>query len=187
MAEILCPQCLQHKTVANGAFNRAMKLNKPIYCGRECAGRARRKGYTAEEKRAIKAAYDAKRRVDLADRLKAEKREYHKATYDPVKAAEYRKTRMAFHKAYCRRPEYVAWKQQYDREYRAREYGEFAECYLLVMDIRREALSQQTDYEIRLAAGTLNKSTKRRRDYERTYGNHPEIGALGNIDPVKGR
>ena len=187
LTEIICPQCLQRKTISTGAFNQANKLNAPIYCGRECAGLARRKGYTDDEKRAMKAAYDANRRTAIGDRLRAEKREHHKRTYDPIAAAEYRKGRMEFHKEYCRRPEYVAWKQQYDREYRAREYGEFAECYLLVMDIRQEALSQQTDYEIRLAAGTLNKSTKRKRDYERTHGNHPEIGALGNIEPIEGR
>jgi hypothetical protein len=38
-------------------------------------------------------------------------------------AAEYRKQRMHLHVEYCRRPEYRAWKREYDRKYRAKEFG----------------------------------------------------------------
>lgn len=181
-----CPHCGMDAKARSSAFNRAARRGAPIYCGRVCAGLGRRKNRSADELRAAKAAYDAARRIELADRLRAEKAEYHRQTYDPAKAAIVRKARMPKHVEYCRQPEYRAKKVEYDREYRSREYGEFAECYLLTLAIRREALSQMTDYEIRQAAGTLNKSLQRKREYERTHSNKSEIGALGHVEPTQG-
>ena len=57
--------------------NRACSIGAPLYCGKECAGLARRVSKSAEQKRAEKAAYDAERRVLLADRIKAEKADYY--------------------------------------------------------------------------------------------------------------
>ena len=179
-AERLCPQCGEEFWRRQGEFNRADRAGLKVYCGRECAGFGRRKNKTAAEKLVEKAKYDADRRERMADILKAEKAEHHRRTYDPAKAAIVRKARMPKHVEYCRRPEYKAKKQAYDVQRRAAEFGEFAECYLLMLTIRDECLKIQTDYEIRQSAGTLCKTTKRRRDYERSFGNKPEIGALGN-------
>lgn len=149
-----CAHCGVMATTASGAFNRAQKAGAPLYCGRECAGLGRRKGKSLEQRKAEKSAYDAARRVELADRIKAEKREYHLRTYDPVKAAEVRKRRMPYHVEYCRTPEYREWKREYDRKYRAsKEYGEFAECFLLVMDIRAECLSPDDSLRNQLRQG----------------------------------
>jgi hypothetical protein len=183
MVRFTCPQCRCFGEQAVGAVNRAAKRGAPVYCGRECAGLARRgPEKSPEQRKAEKSAYDAKRRVAIADRLKAEKRAYHLRTYDPVKAAVERKKRMPKHVEYCRRPDYVAWKREYDRQYRAREYGEFSDCYLLVMDIRNECLSQQSDYEIRMSKGTFGKCQQRKRDYDRLDREEPEIGPLGNLE-----
>jgi len=184
--QIQCGHCGKNKTVTMSAYGRANRDGRPLFCGRGCAGIARRSGKDTETKRAEKAAYDAARRIALKDEIKAAKREYYQRTRDPQKEAAARKIRMPAHVEYCRRPEYREWKRQYDRDYRAREYGEYADCFLLVMDIRREALSQATDYEIRQAAGTLGKSQQRKREYDRTNRNKPEIGTVGHAELPKG-
>lgn len=178
-----CSRCGNETNRPTGHVNRARARGDNLYCSRACSGFARRTGKTVEERKAEKSAYDREYRKRDPEELKARKAAYHKATYDPAKAAVERKAKSAQHAEYCRRPEYRQWKKAYDRQYRAnKEYGEFADCFLLVMDIREECLSRMTDYEIRLEKGTLNKSTKRRRDYERSICNSPEIGTLGNLE-----
>jgi hypothetical protein len=178
---VSCAYCGSQFEAERGAINRAAARNARVFCSRSCSGRARRIDATSEQRRAAKAEYDRQRRVKLADELRATKAEYHRRTYDPAKAAEVRKRRMPKHVEYCRRAEYRAWKAQYDAFYRAKkEYGEFAECHLIAMQIRTECLERATDEEIRAASGTLNKKLNRRREYERTHSNKPEIGALGN-------
>ena len=172
LVALLCPICGGAFAVQNRAHNRAVGRGAREYCGRACAGVARRSEASKPERVAAKAAYDAAYRAARAGEIKAAKAALHKATYDPAKAAVIRKARASWHNEYCRRPEYVAWKRDYDREYRAEnEYGEFAECFLLAMDIREECLAQASDEEIRRQAGTFNKSQQRKRDYARTYSN----------------
>jgi len=148
---------------------------------------ARRKNKSEALRREEKRLYDIEYRRKNRASLKAKKAAYFKRTYDPQKAAVERKKRSSKHVEYCRRTEYREWKRQYDRRYRAeKEYGEFADCFLLVMDIRNECLSQQSDYEIRLSKGTLNKRLKRKRDYERSLRKEPETGPLGHVEPRQG-
>ena len=176
-----CPQCgCAFKADASRA-NRAARIGSPLHCGKVCAGVARRKGKTTDQKRAEKAAYDAAYRAKNAEMLRVKKARYHEETYDPQQAAIARKRRMPWHVEYCRRPEYREKKQVYDQKHRAEKtYGDFAECFLLVMKIRGECLEQSTDYDIRQSGGTLNKKLKRRMDYDRTHSNKLEIGSLGN-------
>lgn len=176
-----CDHCSGVFDVSTGHYNRAKARKARLFCSRECSGLGRRVDRSDAEKKRLKAEYDRSRRERLADLIKAEKAAYYQRTKDPKKEAEARKKRMPRHVEYCRRPEYVKWKREYDRLYRAKKhYGEFAECFLLTQDIRQECLERQTDYEIRLAAGTLNKSQQRKRDYARSYSNQPEAGSLGN-------
>lgn len=153
------------------AVNRASRAGAPIYCTRECAGIARRlkNPPTEAERKAAKAEYDAIYRADPTRRArkKALNRARHLATYDPVKAAAERKAKMPRHVEYCRRPEYRAWKSQYDRRHRAsKEFGEFWESALLILDLQTEVLSRASRYEIDLQSGTINKKQQRRRDYD---------------------
>jgi hypothetical protein len=186
--KITCAHCGKESDKPTGAVNRARKAGMPLYCDRACAGLARRAApKSAAQKKAEKRAYDAARRIELAQELKAKKAEYHKRTYDPAKAAEERKRRMPSHVEYCRRPEYRAWKREYDRQYLAKkDYGEFWECHLLALDIREEALRQSSDYDIRLSKGGIAKTQQRRRDYERfrradADGEELEVGPLGDL------
>lgn len=186
--KVKCAHCGTVTEKPNGAVNRANKIGAPIYCDRRCAGMGRRKPQrTVEEMKALKAAYDRDYRARNIDRIKAEKKAYYAANHDREKERAYRQKTMQRHVEYCRRPEYREYKRQYDRMYRAKkEYGDLAECFLLVMDIRAECLSQQTDYEIRFSKGTLNKRQQRKRNYERTLREEPEVGPLGNLELRQG-
>lgn len=187
LTQIECAYCGCLVFKQAGVVNRARRICAPIYCGRACAGLGRRNGKTIEERRAEKKEYDARRRVVLADQIKAAKHEYFKRTYDPVKAAEHRQTRMPYHVEYCRRPEYRTKKKVYDRVYRAKkDYGPLWECQVLTLQIREAALSIMSDYEIRLSKGTLTKRQQRKRDYERSLREESQVGPLGNLELGQG-
>lgn len=172
--KITCAYCGKHTDRHARDVNRSRKFGWALYCDRACAGKGRRSGKTAEQKKVEKRDYDAKRRTVLAKQIKAKKAEYHKRTYDPEKAAVERKKRMPWHVEYCRRPEYRAWKKDYDRQYRARKrYGAWADAFLMMMDLNSEIRSRACDYDIRVTNKTLNKKLERRRDYEKSFSNKP--------------
>lgn len=160
-----CALCggLVHQSTS--AINRAAREGRPIYCGRKCAGLARRNLMQPAEKKELKRLYDARRRQELRDQLREKKREYHKRTYDPAKAAAHRKTRMPRHIEYCRRPEYREWKSAYDQQRRAKiMFGEFADAALLLMQVESEIERRATRQEIAQTNGTYNKAQRRKRE-----------------------
>lgn len=168
-----CANCSAESKQEVGAINRARKRNAPLYCGRGCSGVARRNGKTATQRKQEKRTYDAQRRIDLADELRIEKAAYHKRTYDPAKAALDRAKKMPAHVEYCRRPEYRAYKQQYDQRYNMeRLYGPFWEAARVLIEVEREVKSRATNYEIAIQNDTLNKSLKRKRQYVQITGQH---------------
>lgn len=151
-----------------GRANRAAQLGAPLYCGRACAGLARRLANppTEAERKEAKRLYDEKRRAEKHDEICAKKLAYYYANHERFKSehAVYRAKNMHRHVAYCQQPGYRAWKKEYDRQYKARLYfGEFSEAFLLLMDIDNEIATQATRYEIYTANGTLNKARTRRR------------------------
>jgi hypothetical protein len=172
-----CPQCGGGFYRPVGEINRAAKRLLPLYCGRECSGLARRKHRSADEKRAMKADYDRKRRLELGEALLAKKREAHHAELaanpGKVRAREKlnRINRRAEHAEYCRSPEYREWKRAYDRQYLARKnYGPFAEAALVLRDLEQTVLERASRYEIDLAAGQLGKVQRRKREYAKAIG-----------------
>lgn len=164
-----CPHCHSLFEAKTAYVNRAAKIGAPIYCGRVCAGLARRNKNppTDEERRAAKAAYDAKRREGpRRQEILAKKREHYYANHERISAklAEYRATHMDRHVEYCRQPEYRAKKSNYDRRRRADlNFGDFSEAALLLSDIEREIAERASKYEIYLTNGTINKAQQRRR------------------------
>lgn len=161
-----CPQCGHDFDANTGRFNRAQKIGAPLYCGRTCAGIAHRSKdhLTNSQKRAAKSEYDKDYRAKNLELIKAKKRDYFKRSYDPKAAAVIRKERMPIHVEYCRRPEYKAWKSEYDKRHLARKaFGEFAEVALLLRDIENEIEQRATRYEIYQTNGTINKAQTRRR------------------------
>ena len=97
------------------------------------------KNKTKKQKVAEKREYDMEYRRKNRQLLKVKKQMYFEKTYDPVKAAEERKLKMSRHVEYCRRPEYKAWKREYDQIYRVKQnYGVFWESFIVLTDIERE-------------------------------------------------
>lgn len=164
-----CPHCLNPFEAKTAHVNRAVKIGAPLYCGKVCAGLARRlkNPPTDEQRRAAKAAYDAKRRNGpKRDQILAEKREHYYANHERISAqlAEYRAAHMDRHVEYCRQPEYRAKKSVYDRRRRAEiDFGDFSEAALLLADVEREITERASRYEIYLTNGTINKAQQRRR------------------------
>lgn len=183
-----CAYCRREASQPAGAVNRARKIGAHLYCNRECSGLGRRLNKTKAEKVEEKRLYDVEYRRKNRAMLKAKKAEYFRSTYDPGQARIERRKRMPAHVEYCRRPEYREWKRGYDRRYRAeKEFGEYADCFLLVQDIRAECLSQQSDYEIRYAKGRVAMTQQRKRDHARSVRKEPENGPLGNLELRQGR
>lgn len=161
-----CAHCGKPVKQPIGAINRALRAGLPIHCDRLCAGLARRCHKTKAQKVSEKRQYDMEYRRKNRALLKAKKAAWFKASYDPVKAAKVRKSRMPAHVRYCQRPEYKRWKRRYDARYRARRlFGPFAESALLLKRLEKEVTSRMSKYEIGLTNGTINKAQLRRRAY----------------------
>lgn len=182
--KIVCPQCRKEVEKGASAVNRAHSRGAPLYCGRMCFGLARRDPTPKSDgqRKADKKLYDAQYRLERLETIRARKREYHLRTYDPDVERVRRAANMPRHVEYCRRPEYREWKSEYDRRYRAKEFGDFAEAYMLLVDLDREVNSRMSDYDVRVANGTLNKKLKRSREYGRIISSQSEAGALGDIE-----
>lgn len=182
--EIVCPVCNKKADFDPCRVNRAKKEGLNIYCSRVCSGLGRRNNKTVEQKRAEKAEYDRKYREQNKDMLKQKKALRHRQTYDPIKAAIHRKTRMPYHVEYCRRPEYKAYKKQYDIQYRAKkDYGEFYEAAIIVSQIDTITDSRET---FREKKKYLKQTTTKKRQNERrnTQCNKSEKRTLGNTKPT---
>jgi hypothetical protein len=158
---VLCGYCNFIVPQSQSSIRRALREGKPLYCNRVCSGMARR--VTLDQKRETKRVYDARRRTEKAAEISAKKQAYYRRTRDPVKEHERRRNNMGKHVEYCRRPKYRASKAAYDREHRAREYGEYAEAYLLLLDLEREIRSRATSYERLRARGYYTRSAQQRR------------------------
>ena len=184
--KITCSHCGLEADKPAGAVNRALKAGLNLYCSRECSGLGRRKEdtRTPEQKKADKAAYDAEYRAKNREAIAAKKKAAYEANPPREREKAYRDANYARHLEYLRRPEYRAKKKVYDRRYRAEKfYGELADVFILTLEIRDAALEKAGgDYELRLMKGALNKSLKRRRDYERLDRKEPEAGTLGDLE-----
>lgn len=165
MIQRRCPFCFVSFMVEANRANRADREGRRLFCSRRCSGLARRDFKSSEQKKAEKSEYDKQRRIEMGDDLRAAKRAAYYADHERslALAAEQRKRRMPKHVEYCRRPEYVAKKREYDKQYRASEYGPFAEAYLLLRDLERELSAQATKYERMKQKGYFTRNAQKRR------------------------
>ena len=168
LIDFTCNNCGAAAKKERGAYNRATKRGYRNFCSRKCAGEAKKIDRCPNERKERKRIYDAEYRSKNKELLKKKKAEWRRKTYDPERAAQERKSKMAAHVEYCRRPEYKKYKKKYDKEYRARKkYGEYWESFCLLMDIKEEVLKKSNRYQVDLENNKLNKKLRRRRDYER--------------------
>lgn len=156
-----CDYCGKVVQQSQSSIRRAIRERKRLYCNRTCSGLARR--VSLEQKKEAKRVYDAQRRVEKATELRVKKAAYYQRTRNPAKERERRLANMDRHVEYCRRPEYRAYKKDYDRESRAAEYGEYAEAYLLLLELEQEIRSRATAYERRRARGYYTRTAQQRR------------------------
>ncbi len=169
---IICANCNRPSWKHSGSVNRSKRIGTPLYCGATCAGIARRQGKSIAQRKAEKAVYDTAYRETNFARLKSEKAAWLKRTYDAEKNKVRVKLRMPQHLEYCRRPEYREQKSRYDRAYRMQKhYGQWWQASMILLDLQAEIASRITRYEIAQQNGLLNKSTNRRREYDRTHCN----------------
>lgn len=176
-----CAHCGKVADKAAGHANRARERGLNLYCNRRCSGLGRRTGKTKAQRKEEKRLYDIEYRAKNLETIKAKKKAHFQKTYDRKAAAEYRKQRMHLHAEYCRRPEYRAWKREYDRKYRAKEFGAFAEAYLLTMDLNREIKGRTTNHEVKYQNGCTNKAQRRKRQGgQEERGRNSRRGGSGN-------
>ena len=171
--EFQCAHCGATADRPVGHVNRARERGLNLYCSRKCSGLGRRNGKTVAQKKAEKREYDKRYRASNLATIKAKKAAYFKRTYDPAKARVERERTMARHVEYCRRPEYKAWKSDYDRRRRDSDYGPFAEAARLAIDLNREIKQRSSNHEISKANGTLNKRQGRLREDKEAQRGRP--------------
>lgn len=159
-----CAHCGKENDKWAGHVNRARARGLNLYCNRRCSGLGRRLGKTKAQRVEEKRLYDIEYRANNVEKLKRRHAEYHKRTYDPVKAAIERKKNMPRHVEYCRRPEYKRWKREYDRNYKSKkDYGPFAEAFLMLKDLSTEIKHRGDRHEIKYQNGGTNKAQRRKR------------------------
>lgn len=160
---VTCAHCGKQSNKDSSSVGRAKREGLNLYCDRKCAGLGRRSSLTIDEKKARKAEYDRGYRARDPEGRKAAKHEYFKRTYDPDKERVKRKQNMPRHVEYCRRPEYKAKKNEYDKQRWADEYGEFNETYRLLLELEKELRAQASGYERRKQRGYYTRSAQQRR------------------------
>lgn len=177
LRRVSCAHCDKVIYKRTGDINRARNRGMSIYCGRKCAGIAKRSNKSLEQRKAEKSAYDRRRLEAHRDEINRKKREAYYARHeknlkkqaelrakiraDPQRHEEYK--RMA--RYYANRPEWKEKKRKYDRLYRAvREYGEeWGSVYVALLDLQDAIDEKASWYERRLTMGRLNKAKHRRR------------------------
>ncbi len=159
-----CGRVFERKSVSH--------LSQPhTYCSQKCAGAAKSKRYWKPKAQRIadKAAYDREyRRKNLAT-IKAKKRAFYLATFDPEKMRRERKKRAKWHVEYCRRyysdPRRKAQKVAYDADRRASSYGEYADAFKVLLVLKKQLLVQCPDkYERLKARGYYEMQNQKRRE-----------------------
>lgn len=171
LVQVQCAHCDAQIMREAGHVNRSAAKGMKLFCNRVCFGLDRRIEKSKTQKVAEKAEYDRMYREREAEKLKAKKASYYQRTADRDKERAARQRRMPQHVEYCRRPEYKEWKKEYDRKYRAvKFYGPFSEAFLALQDLETEVAERASRYEIYSERGTLCKTQKRKREYEKAVG-----------------
>jgi len=159
--KINCAQCGKEADKRAGDVERLRARGYKLYCSLRCSGLASRKYWTKAQRTEGKRLYDIAYRKKNAERIAKQKKAWQIANYDPEKQRIYNKKNSQRHVEYCRRPEYKAYKHQYDMDRRAKQFGPFAEAYKLELSLRREIRERINKHESNQEKGTINKRQAR--------------------------
>lgn len=172
LKKVKCAYCGKEFEIATGQYNyRVVKHGLNIYCSRKHFGMARRMYLPTVIKKQEKAEYDKEYRVKNEKKLKKRQKAYFKKDYaaNPEKYRQQRKRRQKEHNEYCRRPEYKKWKQEYDKQYRAKKiYGQLWESAIAlnelakIVDNRQAKQQQKSINKTQNRKRYANKNTKRK-------------------------
>ncbi len=158
----LCAHCGKPLNKSIGHINRAKKLGLPMYCNRVCFGLGHRVNRTEEQKKKIKAEYDKVYRY--TEKSLAAKKAYNQTPAGRAMQKRNREQQKENHRKYIQSEQYRKWKHDYDQQYHAKNnYGDFWEAALVLRKIEEVVLPYK--YEIRIQNGILNKSQKRKRQW----------------------
>ncbi len=158
----ICAYCGSETQKHSGHYNRSTRLGRPMYCDQNCSGAARR--LDPETKARNLRENNRKYKAAKPEKYKAIAAAGYQRRRDPEKERQFRKANMPRHVEYCRKPEYRAKKQEYDIERSKREYGEYGECYRLLIELGREIRKQCPDrYERLKARGYFTRERVRER------------------------
>jgi hypothetical protein len=170
---VTCAHCSKVTYKPVGHVNRSEARGLSLYCDRKCSGLGRRTGKTSEQRKADKAEYDRQLRAVRGEELAAKRRaaRLKLLAENPALVRQREKVNRDAnrdrHAEYCRTPEYRKWKAEYDRKHLARkQYGPFAEAALTLRALEEEISGRASRTEIYAANGTLNKTQRRKREYE---------------------
>lgn len=181
MKNVACSGCGTSFKKRAGCANRAAAAGRPLYCSHACFAAVKAAARTTPKYgtpgyRDWKATYDRARHLDPethARRLAQKRAAYHERVArepEAVRAEQraHRASRVEEHNAYCRRPEYVDKKRDYDIGYRARkDFGEeWAPVALVLREIDREVDERTTFTERAIDKNNLNKKQTRRRRHD---------------------
>jgi len=176
-----CKYCGIQLNKTIGEINKAKKAGLNLFCNRICAGLNRRKNKTAEQNKLEKKEYDRLYRAKNKEILKAKKDEWSKKDYreNPEKYKQKRRKQYSKHLEYLNTPKYKAYKKDYDEKYLAKNnYGEFWEAAVILKNIKNEI----PNFEVKQQQKLINKSQKRKRNYEKIKCKEFERSTLGNIE-----
>lgn len=160
-----CPQCGGDFVTQNSRANRAERNGAPLYCGKVCSGLGRRNPNppTDTERKAAKAEYDREYRTRNADKRKRNHADWYRRNHDREKERAYRQANVERHNEYCRRPEYVKSKADYDKRKRYAAYGEYADAVMVLDELMKEIRARADKYERAKARGYYTRAAQQRR------------------------
>lgn len=160
-----CSYCKAELKHNPSRINRAVRSGLPLFCNRACFGLVHRLNNppTLAEKKEAKRIYDQKYRLLDPEAMRAKKAKYYAENHDREKERIQRKARMPYHVAYCRQPEYVAKKREFDKQQRINKYADYGEAWRILLDLEKEIRSRATKYERLVAKGYFNRSSIQRR------------------------
>lgn len=168
--DMVCAYCKKDfkKRTAELKYFEKIGACKNYYCSRKCAGADRI--VPADAKKSAKAEYDRTYRAENFEKRKALNQAFNKTPAGRAMQKKAREKRKEYQKAYVSTPRYKAWKAAYDRRYLATtQYGEFADAYLLLLDVVATTKKMETKYEIDLKNKRLGKATKRKRSWRKAH------------------
>jgi hypothetical protein len=176
---IQCEYCGKDIEKTTGHVNRAKKLGMGLFCNKSCWGLSRRDNKTEQQKKEEKAKYDRLYRIKNNEKIKNRNKKYNSSPAGRAMQKRNREKFKEYHLEYCRKPEYKKYKKKYDQLYRAKKYyGEYYEAAITLIKLKELIPMRETKQELNL----INKSQKRKRNYEKLKCEKFKGNTLGNIE-----